>query len=63
MLVAILVMVLTMIASLWALGPELPSIAVQWAPPAAIEADLDVDARPTPYWRFRDEWLTPRPRQ
>jgi hypothetical protein len=40
-----------------------PRPATPPAPERATVVQSPPARRPTPYWRFRDEWLTPRPKR
>jgi len=57
-----LLMIGTMLATLWGLGAlSAPAIASPHEHIVITSDQLDmIDARPTAVWRFRDEWLTPR---
>lgn len=57
-LVGLLAVATTVVAALWVLG------YIGGAEPAPRQDAIHYPAepRPTPYWPFREEWLTPRPK-
>ena len=61
LVVGVLFVLLTTLAGLYELGylSREPTEALEARPATAQDA---AEARPTPAWRFRSEWLTPHPR-
>lgn len=64
MLLGFLLMIGTMLATLWGIGAlSAPTIAAPREHIVITSDQLDqIEAKPTAVWRFRDEWLTPRPK-
>jgi hypothetical protein len=60
MLVALVVTAATVLFALWVLGYL---GAAEPAPSRQYAIQYPAEPRPTPYWPFREEWLTPRPKR
>jgi hypothetical protein len=58
-LAGLVAMAATVLFALWVLG----YVGTAEPAPRQYAVHYPAEARPTPYWPFREEWLTPRPKR